>query len=135
MRISDWSSDVCSSDLEEQRLRTHRGGVLGGLGDGNQRIDRCDDEKTHDEPWQAERNARLGLGSAAAAEPQRDEHQHRGEESDARQLDDRRDLACALGKGKADARTEEGRGGNEDVSTCRTRRGTDNEKKKQNKQK
>src|SRR3546814_9423402 len=35
MRISDWSSDVCSSDLEEHRTRTFRPGYQahGGLGD------------------------------------------------------------------------------------------------------
>src|SRR3546814_12461264 len=32
MRISDWSSDVCSSDLEAQRLLFDGADKLGGLG-------------------------------------------------------------------------------------------------------
>src|SRR3546814_4557337 len=37
MRISDWSSDVCSSDLQrkwESRVTTSRREILGGLGAG-----------------------------------------------------------------------------------------------------
>src|SRR3546814_11906094 len=34
MRISDWSSDVCSSDLQAERQRRHRGAEVGGRPEG-----------------------------------------------------------------------------------------------------
>src|SRR3546814_1314819 len=37
MRISDWSSDVCSSDLKSTPARVERGAVI-GCGDGHQRL-------------------------------------------------------------------------------------------------
>src|SRR3546814_10624867 len=40
MRISDWSSDVCSSDLLRRVLR-HRQGVLGAFQVGAQHLDRA----------------------------------------------------------------------------------------------
>src|SRR3546814_6961359 len=47
MRISDWSSDVCSSDLGERR----GAGVAGGLREGGSagaRADRYDDDRGSD---------------------------------------------------------------------------------------
>src|SRR3546814_3235062 len=71
MRISDWSSDVCSSDLVEPGQRGEAGHAVGGEVDGQiqagQRLDRSD------APGQADRGPRHALdlrtaqGDGAAA--------------------------------------------------------------------
>src|SRR3546814_16710258 len=99
MRISDWSSDVCSSDLRRNDLAAGKGTdlelVVGEFGDAL-----GDELRTAIDGVQALREA----GRQAPL-----------------------DLGHALRKGRSreaggDARTEERRVGQEGVSTCRSRR-------------
>src|SRR3546814_20148691 len=102
MRISDWSSDVCSSDLEEQKDRAE---------------DRARDEKLGraDPEYEV---AELPQAAERQLEPDREEQQ------DDPQLAEERDVL-----GRAD-RSEERSVGKECVSTCRSRWSPDHSKKK-----
>src|SRR3546814_20807118 len=92
MRISDWSSDVCSSDLHAARQRH--------------------DDEEFDEPGkrQPQREGGKQLDVAAAHQAQCDEP---GEDGEAAERE--RDLPHLFG------RSEERRVGKECVSTCRYR--------------
>src|SRR3546814_11772855 len=95
MRISDWSSDVCSSDLEE-----------------------IDHDSQGDAGPDEEPQAPLALRADQIEVDRRDEAEQREPERRARNgADDRGDE----GDGQDGGRSEERRVGKEWVSTCRSR--------------
>src|SRR3546814_12286876 len=114
MRISDWSSDVCSSDLTRQRKFE---AAAGGVVEADRRFDprpRKADlrrQAQHPDLAVAQRGARHQPPVAA----------RRSIEEDERRVIDR-----------ARGRSEERRVGKECVSTGRSRWATDHEKTKQN---
>src|SRR3546814_8786112 len=69
MRISDWSSDVCSSDLGVERLL-----VAADLGDQQADVHADARHRLHPDEFRADRGARLPDGASAArgaADPDR----------------------------------------------------------------
>src|SRR3546814_14839563 len=106
MRISDWSSDVCSSDLQRRDDRHHRAGArrIGDRGDGRQVAEA------------ARRGRRYRRAAARAGDRQGDPGGQRAD------------------RGHAEVdRSEERRVGKECVSTCRSRWSPYHSKKKNNK--
>src|SRR3546814_18940535 len=102
MRISDWSSDVCSSDLEARRLLLHQQAVeLSGPASWRRSVSW---------PSRRRRSTRCWRSISTVRRPLRTRVRH--------------DLA---------QRSEERRVGHECVSTCRSRRSPNNEKKKRQK--
>src|SRR3546814_5561603 len=105
MRISDWSSDVCSSDLEAEpvviRIDDHDESV-----DGAMSIDRADEEVLRSE---------LEVPHVAKSE---EEEEEKGEEEEMKENEDE------------EKRSEERRVGKEGVSTCRSRWSPYQQKKK-----
>src|SRR3546814_15853574 len=104
MRISDWSSDVCSSDLAERPLGD-------GAAVGHQRGGACPASQSLTE----REIARVGRG---AGEHEIAEPGEPGERFGLRAA--REPKACHPGEAAAD-RSEERRGGKECVRTCRSR--------------
>src|SRR3546814_19128264 len=127
MRISDWSSDVCSSDLIE--VAHHRAAVQRGIF-GQQRARAAGADLAG-----AQRAQRLQVGACDSrmADVADDQDLERGEISDLR-LAQGQHVEQALGGMRVAAvtgvRSEERRGGKEGVSTCRSRWAADNKKKK-----
>src|SRR3546814_3870626 len=71
MRISDWSSDVCSSDLQEEAAKRHgcHTGERAGSGIGEARIEQINACKTEDRrkqriEWHSEGPLRAGIAPA-----------------------------------------------------------------------
>src|SRR3546814_12176772 len=104
MRISDWSSDVCSSDLALVPMRS-RTAETNAKGSSGLRTNAC-------APAASARSCWSSAETASTAMVQ---------------------LSCS--QSCSPARSEERRVGKECVSTCRSRRSPDNEKKKENKSK
>src|SRR3546814_16072997 len=124
MRISDWSSDVCSSDLGARR----RAGTTavahhapGRIGVGQCLARRRAARRLRGAP-RARSRAVLGLSRRAAATAFRRRPAERGQ-------DDHRHVARS-GDAREAARSEERRVGKECVSTCRSRGAPNHEKKK-----
>src|SRR3546814_12657105 len=103
MRISDWSSDVCSSDLQQR--------------DGQVEEQEAEDQRTYVEPAQtvlhrwtlipsSRSELRIALLHALEQDDRDDQHQQQ-EDGD--------------GRGERPVRSEERRVGKEGVSTCRSR--------------
>src|SRR3546814_12466398 len=103
MRISDWSSDVCSSDLPQIHRQHRQRGARGG-GHAGQESGRFVRLLGH-----------VDIG-VEAREPERTQHRGEMEHRDAVAIDQR-------------ARSEERRVGKECVSKCRSRWSTYHEKK------
>src|SRR3546814_12345418 len=122
MRISDWSSDVCSSDLE------HDAGVEVGEEDDQRRVERQEQRLALAEvdvhPAQPLRSAR----AREAGQGRRQQQQRGGEDhrDDARGIQLQRQV-------RGVARSEERPVGKERGSTCRSRWLTYPEKKKKRK--
>src|SRR3546814_13725567 len=91
MRISDWSSDVCSSDLDGDRLVLAAGGTAVVLVD---RDVSAPDASLVDATWEVD-------GFADGQDPE--------------------DSAMSMAVGDPGTRSEERRVGKEGVSTCRSR--------------
>src|SRR3546814_18313399 len=113
MRISDWSSDVCSSDLNQQRNEDQR-----------------EDDVPGDKPVRDIGGPhQLSVLAGQAGKGEREENGHRAERADrGRYMRGERELAEAgrhrhLRPGGAwpPRRTEERRVGKEGVRTCRSR--------------
>src|SRR3546814_19522316 len=132
MRISDWSSDVCSSDLSERRGRQRRVRRRGREGhdegllrlakksDGRFPRERFEQEREDDEHLEREReqhdaDERRQADDEIPAEL-RGEVEHEAEDGERRELDDARSAERGVGK--------------EGVSTCRSRWSRDHSKKK-----
>src|SRR3546814_14354544 len=81
MRISDWSSDVCSSDLPIARLRKHC--IALGIWDEERHaaMDRELAEMVRDAAREAEKNGILGHGLHPPMESIRSEERRVGKES------------------------------------------------------
>src|SRR3546814_14754373 len=111
MRISDWSSDVCSSDLGKLACRLGR---QRGLGPGQESIDL------------GELLPQLRLGTTGG---------DRRPEARESLLDLKHQVAVASREHRLHRleRSEERRGGKGWVGTCRTGRSPENTKKKKNK--
>src|SRR3546814_11440168 len=112
MRISDWSSDVCSSDLEEEV------GATAGRGAGADSVDRCDKSTSFLSPLTARMTitkASLGVNSPL----NRFKRSDRAEAERAAFLDPVLLLRCEASR--YPRRSEERRVGKARVSTCRSR--------------
>src|SRR3546814_12941654 len=110
MRISDWSSDVCSSDLHQARLSPRF--------------------RAHSPPFPRDCVAEHA-GSPPASPEHAADHAHvSGPRRRTRQGRDRREARSRSSR----SRSEERRGGKEGVSTCRFR-GSPYHKKKKTKKK
>src|SRR3546814_12177651 len=96
MRISDWSSDVCSSDLDKQRPQKDRQHVVGEF-----------------------RRRRLAAALALAAVQRAAVHRHEGDRESA--LGEQAAKGVGQDEGELEGRSEERRVGKECVSTCRSR--------------
>src|SRR3546814_18221287 len=108
MRISDWSSDVCSSDLAALHRESGFQRIVGDMAEGGQpgaRADRAEDEALAPVAGKELRRLARDLGGAAV------------------------DLLGAVGKAE---RSAERRVGQEWVSTCRSRWSPYNQKNKNN---
>src|SRR3546814_14724679 len=107
MRISDWSSDVCSSDLERPEPQP----FLGQLPDPRkpERLENqeCDDHDSEDEMLQ--RRHQRGTDGAPEYLVGHDVQEDRDQQNECRTEE------------RADNRSEERRVGKECVSTCRSR--------------
>src|SRR3546814_9410727 len=96
MRISDWSSDVCSSDLPARSCRPGLGpGASAGLSDGANAAEKQPGHRGHLAVHRTEHRSRRGARPARGRGAQR--------------------------RGTGAARSEEARVGTECVSTCKSR--------------
>src|SRR3546814_13955297 len=118
MRISDWSSDVCSSDLLDDAARALLGETRAALSDVQEWSPTALDEKVRGVAEDAE----IGLGKVA--QPLRAALTGRATSPGLF------DVLFLLGKDES-LRSEERRVGKECVSTCRFRWAPDHKKKKQ----
>src|SRR3546814_20009366 len=119
MRISDWSSDVCSSDLQVAALRRRLHRVIADLVPAlGMRADR------------GTAGARQQLGAEADAKERRAAFQHLRDEVDFL-ADEGQVVVVGANRAAEDhASSEESRVGKECVSTCRSRWEPSHKKKK-----
>src|SRR3546814_12691244 len=128
MRISDWSSDVCSSDLIESALRAQNVELPAGRFESKDQNQTLRVERAFSTPEQfaqlvvgrGEDGYQVKLGDVARIE--------QGAENPYTSL--RSNAATGVGVGITRQRSEEHRVGEEGVSTCRSRRARNNKKKK-----
>src|SRR3546814_16959037 len=111
MRISDWSSDVCSSDLSTTKARRENAYWLKYVGEATTHPDRLD----------RSRNAIAEIEAATPADLQALARRY---------LTDDRALVIRAVSAKAGTRSDERRVGKECVRTCRSRWSQQQSKKK-----